>query len=221
MTFAMSARRRGLAPIWLPLYPILLLFLQSFLLRGRGSEGLIWSFWLSCGVLLVWQVVLWRRVTRARRVLTFEIALRKNHYLQLVAHCGVFLYWGWYWPEVGNHAWLIVAQIVFAYAFDMLLSWSRRDAWRLGFGPFPIILSTNLFLWFRDDWFTLQFLMVAVGFLGKELVTWTRDGRQTHIFNPSGLSLSVFSVVLIIAGKTDLTWGQEIALTVTRSTCMS
>ena len=213
MTFAMSARRRGLAPIWLPLYPILLLFLQSFLLRGRGSEGLIWSFWLSCGVLLVWQVVLWRRVTRARRVLTFEIALRKNHYLQLVAHCGVFLYWGWYWPEVGNHAWLIVAQIVFAYAFDMLLSWSRRDAWRLGFGPFPIILSTNLFLWFRDDWFVLQFLMVAVGFLGKELVTWTRDGRQTHIFNPSGLSLSVFSVVLILAGKTDLTWGQEIALT--------
>ncbi len=213
MTLAISAFLRGLAPIRLPLYPILLLFLLSFLPRVRGSEGLIWSFWLSCAALLVWQVVLWRRVMRARRVLTFEVALRKNHYLQLFAHCGVFLYWGWYWPEVANHAWLIVAQIVFAYAFDMLLAWSRRDAWRLGFGPFPIILSTNLFLWFRDDWFVLQFLMVAVGFLGKELVTWSRDGRRTHIFNPSGLSLSVFSVVLIIAGKTDLTWGQEIALT--------
>jgi len=49
--------------------------------------------------------------------------------------------------------WLLAAQLAFAYAFDMLLSWSRRDSYGLGFGPFPIIFSTNLFLWFRDDWF--------------------------------------------------------------------
>jgi hypothetical protein len=204
---------RGRAPIQLALYPIVLLLLLSFVPRVRESRDLVWSFWGVCAALLAWQMVLRARLGRERRELTFEVALRKNHYLQLVAHSGVFLYWGWYWPEVANHAWLIVAQVVFAYAFDMLLSWSRRDVWRLGFGPFPIILSTNLFLWFRDDWFALQFLMVAVGFLGKELVTWTRDGRQTHIFNPSGLSLSVFSVALILAGRTDLTWGQEIALT--------
>ena len=197
----------------LPLYPILALFLLSFLPRVRVSGGLAWSFWAACAGLLAWQWVLGRRVAREGRSLTIETTLRKNHYLQLVAHSGVFLYWGWYWPEVGNHVWLIGAQILFAYAFDMLLSWSRHDTWRLGFGPFPIILSTNLFLWFRDDWFILQFLMVAVGFLGKELLTWTRDGRTTHIFNPSGLSLSVFSVALILAGRTDITWGQEIALT--------
>lgn len=213
MLLALLNVLRGLPPTRLPLYPILLLLLMSFVPRVRESTGLLWSFWGACAVLLAWQVILRSQVARQRRVLTFEVALRKNHYLQLVAHCGVFLYWGWYWPEVANHAWLIGAQLVFAYAFDMLLSWSRRDAWRLGFGPFPIILSTNLFLWFRDDWFALQFLMVAVGFLGKELVTWKRDGRQTHIFNPSGLSLSVFSVALILAGRTDLTWGQEIALT--------
>ena len=55
-------------------------------------------------------------------------------------------------------------QGVFAYAFDMLLWRSRRRAYVLGFGPFPIIFSTNLFLWFRDDWFYLQFLALAVGF---------------------------------------------------------
>ena len=213
MALAFSHVLRGRAPIQLPLYPILLLLLLSFLPRVQESRDMVWSFWGVCVALLAWQMVLRARVGRERRALTVEVSLRKNHYLQLVAHCGVFLYWGWYWPEVANHAWLIVAQIVFAYAFDMLLSWSRRDVWRLGFGPFPIIFSTNLFLWFRDDWFALQFLMVAVGFLGKELVTWTRDGRQTHIFNPSGLSLSVFSVALILAGRTDLTWGQEIALT--------
>jgi hypothetical protein len=39
------------------------------------------------------------------------------------------------------------------------------------------------------------------------------DGRNTHIFNPSGFSLSVFSVVLILTGTTEYTWGHEIAAT--------
>ncbi|MDP6579146.1 MAG: tetratricopeptide repeat protein [Vicinamibacterales bacterium] len=197
----------------LPAYLTLLLFSLSFLPRVRDGGGLIWSFWGACAGLLVWQVAMRTAAARQQRSLTFEFTLQKNHYLQLLAHIGVYLYWGWYWPEVANHAWLIVAQIVFAYAFDMLLAWSRRDSWRLGFGPFPIILSTNLFLWFRDDWFFLQFLMVALGFIGKELFTWTKDGRRTHIFNPSGFSLSVFSIVLIALGQTELTWGQEIAQT--------
>ena len=62
-----------------------------------------------------------------------------------------------------RYAYLIVAQLLFAYSFDMLLAWSRRDTYTLGFGPFPIIFSTNLFLWFKADWFYLQFLMIAVG----------------------------------------------------------
>ena len=39
----------------------------------------------------------------------------------------------------------------------MLLCWSRRDTYTLGFGPFPVIFSINLFLWFKPDWFYLQF----------------------------------------------------------------
>jgi hypothetical protein len=95
----------------------------------------------------------------------------------------------------------------------MLLSWSRRGTYVLGFGPFPIIFSTNLFLWFRDDWFYLQFLLVAVGFLGKEFVRWHREGRLVHIFNPSAFSLGLFSLVLIGTNTTHLTWGPEIAST--------
>ena len=130
-----------------------------------------------------------------------------------MCHISVYAYWGWYWQPVYNYSWLLVAQIVFAYAFDMLLSWSRRGSYVLGFGPFPIIFSTNLFLWFRDDWFYLQFILVAVGFLGKEFVRWHREGRLVHIFNPSGFSLSLFSVALIATGTTHLTWGPEIAST--------
>jgi hypothetical protein len=71
----------------------------------------------------------------------------------------------------------MLGQLLFAYGFDILLSWSRQKKYVLGFGPFPIIFSTNLFLWFKDDWFYLQFLMIAVGFLGKEFVRWNRGGK--------------------------------------------
>ena len=141
--------------------------------------------------------------------------LRPQHYLQATVQLVVFAYWGWYWRPVYDMAWLLVAQLVFAYAFDMLLAWSRRDSYTVGFGPFPIIFSTNLFLWFRDDWFYLQFLMIAVGFMGKEFVRWRREERSTHIFNPSAFSLGLFSLVLIVTNTTDLTWGQEIATTLT------
>ena len=105
----------------------------------------------------------------------------------------IFVYWGWYWPPVYESAYLIAAQLVFAYAFDMLLGWSRRDTYTLGLGPFPVIFSINLFLWFTPDWFWLQLLMVAAGFAAKELVRWRRDGRDVHIFNPSSFPLAVAS----------------------------
>ena len=142
-----------------------------------------------------------------------EVVLRPQHYLQACAHISILLYWGWYWREVYDAAPLIAAQLAFAYAFDALLAWSRRDTYTLGFGPFPIIFSTNLFLWFKPDWFYLQFLMVAVGFAAKELIRWNKDGRRTHIFNPSSFTLMVFSVVLILTGTTGISWGPEIAST--------
>ncbi|MSP61922.1 MAG: hypothetical protein EXR72_16635 [Myxococcales bacterium] len=95
----------------------------------------------------------------------------------------------------------------------MLLTWSRRDAYTLGFGPFPIIFSINLFLWFKPDWFYLQFLMVAVGFLAKEFIRWDKGGSRSHVFNPSSFPLGLVSILLILAGSTNLTWGPEIATT--------
>lgn len=135
------------------------------------------------------------------------------HYVQFVMHSSVYVYWGWYWREVYHDVSLIAAQIAFAYAFDMLVCWSRRDKWVLGFGPVPIVMSTNLFLWFKDDWFYLQFLLIATGVLGKEFIKWKREGRLTHIFNPSAFSLCIFSIVLIATRATDITWGFNIATT--------
>jgi hypothetical protein len=174
---------------------------------------LLWSFVTTGAVLLAWSGVLLASALRKRRVLRLDIMLRPQHYVQACAHTAIFLYWGWYWRPVYESAHLIIAQLFFAYAFDMLLTWSRRDTYTLGFGPFPIVLSTNLFLWFKEDWFYLQFLMIALGFAAKEFIRWTKDGRETHIFNPSSFTLTVFSLALILSGASDITWGRDIAIT--------
>ena len=201
--------------LWGPGLLALTLVAVSFVPRVASNSALAGSFWAAGAVLFGWLAALgvWRGGETSAR--TLQVVLRPQHYLQAAVQGAVFLYWGFFWPPVYNHAWLLVAQLLFAYAFDMLLTWSRRERYALGFGPFPIIFSTNLFLWFRDDWFYLQFLMLAAGFLGKELVRWQRDGRSTHIFNPSAFSLGLFSLLLIVTGTTDLTWGQDIASTLT------
>jgi hypothetical protein len=174
---------------------------------------LIQSFYAAAGALVAWTVVLLFVLRRQGRPLMLEVVLRKQHYLQACAQFSVYVYWGWYWREVYHSAHLIVAQLLFAYAFDMLLAWSRRQTYTLGFGPFPIIFSINLFLWFKPDWFYLQFLMVAVGFLAKELIRWNKDGQRVHIFNPSSFPLGLFSLGLLVTGSTSITWGAEIAST--------
>lgn len=186
----------------------------SFTDRVGDSLVLIRSFQAAGALVLLWNVLLRVGPGRSGGLLT-EVTLRRQHYIQAMAQLAVFAYWGWYWRPVYDMAVLIGGQLVFAYAFSALLAWSRGRTWTVGFGPFPIIFSINLFLWFRDDWFYLQFLMIAVGFLGKEFVRWSRDGRRVHIFNPSAFALGLFSLGLIATGTTDLTWGREIASTLT------
>jgi len=191
------------------------LLLLSFLPRIQDNRILLASFYGAAATLLLWQGFQLWQAQRRGEFFGFTILLRPQHYVQAMVQTSVYLYWGYFWRPVYEHAWLILAQVLFAYVFDMLLSWSRRRHYTLGFGPVPIILSINLFLWFRDDWFYMQFLMIALGFLGKEYIRWQREGRNVHIFNPSAFALGLFSLVLITTGTTGLTWGQEIASTLT------
>ncbi len=201
--------------LYLPLALTAALGLISFLPRVQSNARLVASFWGAVLALLVFTAMLAVRFKRAGEAPSLTTLFRPQHYIQASVQLALFAYWGWFWRPVYDFAPLLVAQLVFAYAFGMLLTWSRGKTYALGFGPFPIIFSTNLFLWFHDDWFYLQFLMVAVGFLGKEFVQWYRDGKRVHIFNPSAFSLGLFSLILIATGTTNLTWGQEIASTLT------
>ncbi|MDX1491767.1 MAG: hypothetical protein R3332_10800 [Pseudohongiellaceae bacterium] len=202
--------------LFVPSIFTLLLLLLSFSDRVQENSILQLSFWGAAAVLLAWQGLIFWSCRQSGSNCSFILGRpRPQHYIQAMVHLSVYTYWGYYWTPVQEHALLLVAQLLFAYAFDMMLSWARRGKYLLGFGPFPIIFSTNLFLWFRDDWFYLQFIMIAVGFLGKEYVRWNRDGRNTHIFNPSAFTLGLFSIVLIATNTTDLSWGAQIASTLT------
>ena len=159
-----------------------------------------------------WNVALFAASRRGGQRRTLEIAPRAQHHVEACAQASVLLYWGWHWAPVYDAVPLIAGQLVFAYGFDLLLGWSRRDAHRLGFGPVPVIFSINLFLWFTDDWFHFQFLLVAIGFAAKELIRWKRDGRLVHIFNPASFPLAVFALALIVTGMSDVTRAQDIAI---------
>ncbi|MDT8429316.1 MAG: hypothetical protein RQ757_11170 [Pseudomonadales bacterium] len=210
---AMQSRHRQ---VFIPLLAVLGLLLFSLLPRIQQNDTLLYSVLAAAGGLLLWQLllVLTLKASGETRGLVFPKP-KPQHYIQAMVHTSIYLYWGFYWRPVYDYAGLLLVQLVFAYGFDMLLSWSRGKDYHLGFGPFPIIFSTNLFMWFRDDWYYLQFLLLALGFLGKEFVRWNRDGRLVHIFNPSAFSLGLFSLILIATGTTHLTWGQEIASTLT------
>jgi hypothetical protein len=207
--------RASIAAFKFPLVISISLILLSFVPRVQGNSALVWSFWGAAATLLLWQAYLLFNSRNKNEEHVFSLVLRPQHYIQAMVQFSVYAYWGYYWRPVYDHAWLMLAQLLFAYTFDMLLAWSRRREYSLGFGPFPIIFSINLFLWFRDDWFYMQFVMIAVGFMGKEYIRWNRDGRSSHIFNPSAFALGLFSLVLIATNTTGLTWGQDIASTLT------
>lgn len=205
------------SPLWLVFIPILLLAVfPLYISRVGDNADLTHSFRAVSGALLVFWLVLRHQVSRSGRFLSYEFVLVKAHWVQLIMHSCVYTYWGWYWWEVYHDVPLFAAQILFVYALDMLVCWWQREKWVLGFGPFPIVLSTNLFLWFKDDKFYWQFVLLSIGVLGKAFLKWKREGRATHIFNPSALALFVFSVVLIATKSTGMTWGIEIADTVHR-----
>jgi hypothetical protein len=207
------------APWWqrVPALPLGLtaLFL-SFEALPRVRENPTLATTIACvgAFLLAWTLVLWSGAKRWTQCFQIERApLLRSHYVQATVQTCIYAYWGWYWRDVYAEIPLILSQFVFLYAFDGLLAWTRGRKWRIGCGPLPIILSTNVFIWFIDDWYVFQYLLIAVGALGKEFVKWNREGKRTHIFNPSAFTLALFSIVLIATNTTHLTRGVAIATT--------
>ena len=137
--------------------------------------------------------------------------LRHPHVIQTIAQSLIYIAWCQAWPTANEHLPLLLAQVAFAYLIDMALSWFKYHNYKIGLAPIPIVLSINLFLFFRDDYFVWQWGLIAIALVSKELFRWKREGRDVHIFNPSAIALSMVAIILIYTDTMHFTWGETIA----------
>lgn len=188
---------------------VLLGFSAGWLWWG-GRDAVAFAALVSLGAVALFQIALFCVTPAPGRTLRVEPGLRKPHVIQMSMQATVYVYWGLYWDEVGRHVPFLLAQLAFAYAVEMLMSWGRGRAWHAGFGPVPIVLSTNLFLWTRDEYALFQFGLILTAYLAKEFLTWNRDGRRRHIFNPSAFPIAVLALFLMATRHVPWTRGIDI-----------
>jgi hypothetical protein len=122
-----------------------------------------------------------------------SVRLRPNHMIPATFQVLIFGYWALYWEPLMGHAWALGVQLLFAYTLDLAIGvWTERT-WRVGLAPVPIVLSTNLFVWFTGSGFWLFFLIAAIALFSKAALKRTSG----HIFNPSALGLALVGLVCI------------------------
>ena len=190
---------------------VVALLLAGAWLVARSHAVLFASVVGSAAFAGLWALALFVRTRGSGGKLTLEFSAKPQHWVQAIAQLLLYYWWGRTISVVYSFAPLILLQLVFAYGVDSLLNWWRRGHYNLGFGPWPVVLSINLFLWFRPEWFYWQFAMIVVGFLAKDLIRWQRDGRSAHIFNPSSFPLAIASIFLIASQGSDHTFAEFIA----------
>ena len=117
-----GSRAPGLLAAGLPTWMTLVLVGVSFAPRVHDHPILGRSILGAAAFLFLWQVFLFLQMDRDRSVRSISVRLRPQHYIQAVVQVTVLAYWGYFWRPVYDMAWLIVAQLAFAYAFDILLS---------------------------------------------------------------------------------------------------
>lgn len=152
----------------------------------------------SLGLAAAFLYFLWRNFARPDKC-HIELNVRRTHFVQAVAQSSIYFFVGQYYSGVAQWAPFIVYQLIGAFVFDFLLSVFRHNRYKLGFSIFPIVLSINLFMWFKPEYFAGQMAMVFGAILAKAYVVRTVEGRSLqHIFNPSALPMAVTALVVVI-----------------------
>lgn len=171
-----------------------LLFVPQVEVRGHA-----WTVMLLCsaGLTAAFLYFVWRQRTAAEKC-HVELNLRPTHFVQAMAQGSIYFFVGQYWNGVAQWAPFILYQLIAAFVFDFLLSVYRQNRYKLGFTIFPIVLSINLFMWFKPDYFAGQMAMVFAAILAKAYIVRRIDGRPVHIFNPSALPLAVTAVLVVL-----------------------
>jgi hypothetical protein len=138
-----------------------------------------WTLWI--GATLGWVVL--GALLVLRRV-PVHWSVRAPHLVPAAIQTTIFTYWWIYWPEAGAQIATFPPELLLAYAFDGILSTLWLREWKVGVGPVPVVLSSNLFT-SPGPW--TAFTIIAVAFLTRLFIQ--RGGK--HVLNPSAAGLSV------------------------------
>ncbi len=189
------------------------LYTLSLLLpRVYENSKLFYSIAISSVLFFLWFVFLTVLINKRKGPVLFKLDFRKNHYIQFLVQIALVAFFAFSWPPLVKQLPLIGIQFLFGYMLEMLFYSSLLKRYHLGFGPLPVIISINFFIWFKDDWFYYQMLLIALALLGKQIFYKHIDGKKIPVFNPSILSLAFFSVILIVTEKTaEWTWATSLA----------
>lgn len=172
-----------------------LLFAPSVAPRGHA-----WWVMLACSTALsaAFLYFLWQQRDAADKA-RIELNARATHFMQAIAQSSIYFYVGFQWSGEARWAPFVIYQLICAFVFDFLLSVYRTNRFKLGFSIFPIVLSINLFMWFKPDYFVGQLAMVFVALLAKTYIVRSVDGRPPHhIFNPSAFPMAATALVVVI-----------------------
>lgn len=148
---------------------------------------------LAAAALAAWLALL-ALVRRARLPLRAE--LKPTHLLPSLLQSTLLAYWSLYWTGVFTHLPELAAQLAFALALDLLLQWTARpdQPATVGVAVVPVVLSTNLFVFFQGPDLWLAYTAIAIALCSKHLIR--RDGR--HVFNPSALGVAITGAATLI-----------------------
>jgi len=157
-----------------------------------------WRVMLICSAALsiAFLYFLFERGLRPDCVIDLDV--RKTHFVQAIAQGSIYFFVGIYYPGVAQWAPFIIYQLIVAFVFDFLVSVFRHNRYKLGFQVFPIVLSINLFMWFKPEYYAGQLAMIVAAILAKNYIVRTVEGRSRHIFNPSALPMAITTVLIVL-----------------------
>ena len=191
----------------------------------------LWGSWLF--IQSIMPICLFIIYFRARKSLSdpnktmsydIKFSLTLKQMIQQLAQVSIYVGLSIHWPQMREQLPLTLAQVLFAYQLDIAWVWLKRSPqYRLSLSPTPIILSINLFIWFKDSVFYWQWLLIVFAIFSRSLFTYVEKTIESdqaqqevkikrNIFNPSALAISVAGLLLIVTRSTHITWGESLAI---------
>ncbi len=159
-----------------------------------GQPSLAPLLWGVAAAMALWAAALLAWLARTRGWDRVRLRFKPTHLLPALIQVVLYGYWASQVAEVSDQLPRIALQLGFAFALDALLGLTLQRHWDLTFGPIPVVLSTNLFVWFPPGAFHLSLAVIALALGAKWLLR--RQGR--HIFNPSAFGIAVVGTVCLL-----------------------